>query len=198
MEQASGALARMDYFDCERKCLQAFAAARDDGRWAYLARVLMPLQEARRQLRMLAAEGEVVLGADDALTPRTGLMVLDTAAKAREAYGAARIEKRPLEVLFVPRKRVRWTVRSFAGLELEVQVEPPAAPHGSEAARWFIETCETHGDALLRHAEAIADPHERRRAFERAIEAAPHHEKLHQHFADHLRDMVRQGCGSSG
>ena len=62
MEAASQALARMDYLVCESHCLDALAIARQRQDWPYYARILMPLQEARRQRRMIAAEGVIRLG----------------------------------------------------------------------------------------------------------------------------------------
>ncbi len=62
MEEASEALARMDYLGCEELCERALAQARQAGDWAYYGRILLPLQECRRQRRMIAAEGTIRLG----------------------------------------------------------------------------------------------------------------------------------------
>ncbi|MDX1681686.1 MAG: hypothetical protein R3336_01070 [Phycisphaeraceae bacterium] len=62
MEQASEALATMDYSRCELACVQALTLARDGERWADYGRILLPLQESRRQRRMTAAEGAIRLG----------------------------------------------------------------------------------------------------------------------------------------
>lgn len=62
MEDAGVALAQMDYLTCEKLCLQALAAARKQKNWALYGRILMPLQETRRQRRMIAAEGTIRLG----------------------------------------------------------------------------------------------------------------------------------------
>jgi len=62
MEAASEALSRMDYAGCERHCLEAIAIVRTSGAWMDYARIMLPLQEARRQRRMSAAEGAIQLG----------------------------------------------------------------------------------------------------------------------------------------
>ncbi|MHC4996015.1 MAG: hypothetical protein ACYTGQ_13285, partial [Planctomycetota bacterium] len=56
MEEASEALAHTDYFRCEKRCLQALALARDDNDYERYARILLPLQEARRLRRQAAAD----------------------------------------------------------------------------------------------------------------------------------------------
>ena len=65
MEEASDALSRMAYQRCETLCLEALTLARDAENWRYYARILMPLQEARRQRRMIAADGAMRLGTAD-------------------------------------------------------------------------------------------------------------------------------------
>jgi len=56
MELASRDLAEMRYLDCESKCLEALELAISTERWNTVARIVLPLQEARRQRRMIAAE----------------------------------------------------------------------------------------------------------------------------------------------
>lgn len=62
MEAASVALSRMQYVECDRQCVRALKMARELEDWPYYARVLLPLQESRRQRRLTAAEGVVRLG----------------------------------------------------------------------------------------------------------------------------------------
>lgn len=52
---------RTEYIDAERLLAQAEAIARGASDWDTLARLYMPLQEARRQRRQLCGEGLVVL-----------------------------------------------------------------------------------------------------------------------------------------
>jgi len=65
MEAASQALGCMDYLGCEDRCQEALTLAREQKDWGYYARVLLPLQEARRQRRMIAAEGTIRLGSGE-------------------------------------------------------------------------------------------------------------------------------------
>lgn len=59
MEQASEALVSMDYFRAETAALRALAAARQLSDFERMARICMPLQEARRQKRQLALDAGV-------------------------------------------------------------------------------------------------------------------------------------------
>ena len=49
METASQALAELDYARCEALCVKALEQARKQSDWVMYQRVLLPLQEARRQ-----------------------------------------------------------------------------------------------------------------------------------------------------
>lgn len=141
MQQASQALARMNYLGCEALCLDALARAQAAGDWEYFARVLMPLQEARRQRRMIAAEGTILLGtrtrAGDApaILARvvTGCVVLTrphTAQDAVELETLARRQRRYVEVLWAdnPADATTWTVRStVAGPPASSSMDAPPA-----------------------------------------------------------------------
>ena len=62
MQQASIALVEMRYLEAERLCLDALDVAIEREDWSYVARIVLPLQEARRQRRMIAADTAVQLG----------------------------------------------------------------------------------------------------------------------------------------
>lgn len=59
MERASGALVAAEYFDSERLCARALRQARAADDFERMARICLPLQEARRQIRQLAETGGV-------------------------------------------------------------------------------------------------------------------------------------------
>ena len=59
MEHASRLLVEMRYAEAEHACAAELAHARADADWARYSRILLPLQEARRQRRMAAAEARV-------------------------------------------------------------------------------------------------------------------------------------------
>lgn len=63
MERASKALESTDYFTAEALCLRALDRARRASDFERLARIVLPLQEARRQKRHLAYEAAAARGA---------------------------------------------------------------------------------------------------------------------------------------
>src|SRR5688572_1720456 len=60
MERASAALVAMRYFEAERLCLRALGRAYELFDYERMARILMPLQEARRLKRQLAVDAGAV------------------------------------------------------------------------------------------------------------------------------------------
>ncbi|MEQ9454216.1 MAG: hypothetical protein RLN76_06445 [Phycisphaeraceae bacterium] len=73
MEQASRALAERDYLTAEQHAEQALLDARQRESWDDYARILMPLQESRRQRRIIAAEGWLLLGSESSEAILKGL-----------------------------------------------------------------------------------------------------------------------------
>lgn len=61
MEEASQALVEVNYITCEKKCLQALNLAFEIKAFDVYARILLPLQEARRQRRQLAEDAGVFI-----------------------------------------------------------------------------------------------------------------------------------------
>jgi len=138
MERASEALARMDYLTCEARCVQALAEARDRRLWRYYARILLPLQEARRQRRQIAAEGTIRLGTGslggepgdwlDQL--ESGCIVVSPPhgrAEATALWQAARDQRRYVEVLLTDSDLTAdaWRVLSFTGPAITCQRPAP-------------------------------------------------------------------------
>lgn len=138
MERASQSLAHMDYLTCEAFCLEALAIARQEQDWAYYARILLPLQEARRQRRMIAADGVVRLGTARLEQPveswmvnlQAGCVVLTHPHKASDAQKLdheARRLRRCVEVLFADNTEgsEAWTLRSYRGPAVSCLVPAP-------------------------------------------------------------------------
>jgi hypothetical protein len=219
MEEASVALVRMDYLTCEALCLDALAEARRAGDWGYYARILLPLQEARRQRRIIAAEGVVALGvnaADAAARAaieslKAGSVVLtrpSSAADARTLSACAREARRHVEVLLADNDSTAetWTIRSFAGPAVACPIAAPPrawvghflAPgavkptaDGKSPADWFIDATECLGDAALAEIPVALAPDERLSALEACLEVVSDHEIIHQRLADAARSLAR-------
>ncbi|NBC11066.1 MAG: hypothetical protein GVY24_04925, partial [Planctomycetes bacterium] len=194
MEAASRALAAMDYLTCEARCLEALAQARAAGAWAEYARILLPLQEARRQRRMIACDAGVwTVGqpADLDRVPEAGCVVVlppMTAPDAAQLEADAHAARRHVEVLHVTSDpaAAQWSVASFRGPSVACALPAPANQHPD--VRWYLEAGETLGDAAIAQVEADGDapPGSVRRVdrLQAMLAVVVDHEKLHQRLGD--------------
>ena len=141
MQIASEALARMDYLTCEDRCLEAMAMAKQADDWSQYARILLPLQEARRQRRMIAAEGVIRLGtADSSGSPaqwltqcRVGCVVVTQPHDAQVAQALtreARAQRLYVEVLWADNtlQAAQWAITTHAGMGARCVVPAPPRP----------------------------------------------------------------------
>lgn len=203
MEQASRALADMDYLTCEALCLDALTESKRADRYGYYARVLLPLQEARRQRRMIAAAGEVQLGSGPGFEPGkwlegrdAGCIVLThphSAEDARSLHQKARQNKQFVEVLFADNARedAQWTLRSYDGPPVSCTINAPSP--NTVPSQWYIEATERLGDAALAGVDntligkALVDELESR------LHVFSDHEILHQRLADAAKSVKASG-----
>ncbi len=207
MEAASRALAAMDYLTCEAHCLEALAAARAAGAWAEVARILLPLQEARRQRRMIACEAGVTTARAPADLPglpdlrRAGCFVMRpplTGAQAARFEADARAARRHVEVLHVTSdpSADRWSVASFRGPAVACAVAAPVSQHPD--VRWYLGASEALGDAAIALVEADpAAPLGSVRRVDRLqamLAVVVDHEKLHQRLGDAARALLGAGA----
>ncbi len=223
MESASDALARMDYLTCESLCEQALALARAGDNWAYSGRILLPLQEARRQRRMIAAEATIRLGtANLAGDPENWLSQLEAGCvvvthphgrqEAARLHQAARKQRLWIEVLFADSRtdEAMWTVRTFTGPDVSCRMTAPrpewrnvwlareTKPVGTKKSS--LSPGATPGDWFLDAAEKLGD------AMMAAADAGPPRQRIealeqcllalpsHELLHQRLGDAVRAAC----
>lgn len=206
MERASRLLTDMDYLGSESLCLDALAMAKQANDWTAYARIVLPLQECRRQRRMIAADTAVQLGTNACWNdPRDGCVAvtkpLDHAVAERLATEASEHQKF-VEVLWCDNEpdAISWTLSTLGELRVSCEVRPPdpawinqrlsPADQGFTAAgHWFIAASEALGDAALARVEAPLGSLEHVEQLERMVAAVGDHEILHQRLADAARAM---------
>lgn len=204
MESASQALAELDYARCESLCVQALEQARDAEDWVMYQRILMPLQEARRQRRQAALDSPILLGtpeqAGDLLDGiEQGCAVLTwpyTASDAKALNETLRQTPRPIELLFADNDvdAEAWRITSLAGPGLSVNLPAPkhdwvgqwmeptsVAP--PTPAHWFMQASEALGNAALAAINANVGTLDYLTALEDALACVDDHEILHQRLA---------------
>lgn len=149
MERASAALARCDYFTAERLCSQALDRAFRKGDFERMARIVMPLQESRRQIReaawdMASRTGAAKLiansvemeslidpdGEDASPEAAGGCFLLQPpliGLDGKTLFGVFRSLGAPASVLTrEPMTKLgKWPIVAVAKNSLRVQVDPP-------------------------------------------------------------------------
>lgn len=219
MEQASEALALTDYFQAERvavKALDRACAAQDFER---MARICMPLQEARRQKRHEATDsgisfmlrtlpprgGELAMGCYLLTPPMIGI-------EAQTLRGMCDRKKAPaLIVCKEPTTGAgKWPLVGISGtdresLAIRVQLAPPEGfenmtPMGPSeglrpgpSARWFLSAVEALGDAAIAKVDKKLPPDYRALDLYEYLKAVPDHEKLHQALEAACREAAVAG-----
>lgn len=218
MDRASLALADADYFDAEASCLKALKRARADDDFERVARIALPLQEARRQKRQLAVDSGVRIVLDR--MPRVkdlipGCYLIQppmVGVEARDLRLALDGKKIPaLIVCREPMTRLgQWPVVAVSGgsmmevVSIRTRIAPPPgvepAPTGptrdtvidAPTAAWFESAAEAIGDEAINRI-VRADPAAWRvddiLVF---LDAHPDHEKLHQRLYEHARAAMHE------
>lgn len=216
MERASTALAKTSYFECERLCLRALESAWRARDFERMARICLPLQEARRLIRQQAADAAAA-GGVHVLTkpeefpshPRPGLYLVQApligadARRLRELLWRKQVPSLVLarEPMTSARK---WPIVAVGETAYRVHVEPPPGVEwtGQGVRRdrgdapppvdWFQGAAEALGDAAFATVDPKLPAIWRVEDILRALDAFPDHEKLHQHLADACRAAERE------
>ncbi|HBS28639.1 MAG TPA: hypothetical protein DEB06_04110 [Phycisphaerales bacterium] len=196
MEDASEALVSTRCFECERLCAEALALAHQSQDYERMARILMPLQEARRLKRQNAIDAGVVTRIDsyENLEPllsgakpiRPGFYLIEpplVGADGRELRERANSAETP--VVVVVREPVtqtgHWPIVMVGPVTVRTRVDP--APK-KLTARWLLEAGEALGDAALAGISPELPAADRAEKLLAALYAVVDHEKLHQTLAD--------------
>lgn len=207
MESASQALAELNYAQCESMCVDALGKARDAGQWVLYQRILLPLQEARRQRRQSALDGPVLLGTPQQMqepkklfsTFDQGCVVLTwpcTAEDARSLSKHLSEQQLPAEVLYADNEAsaTTWRITSYTGPALSIDLPAPKAEWLGQwtdptkiapptPAHWFMQASEALGNAALAAIDAQPGSLAYLQSLEQALSCVDDHEILHQRLA---------------
>lgn len=194
MERASAALARTEYFEAEVLCLKAMKSALRTRDFDRMARICMPLQEARRQLRHMATDtGRVTLvtaplRASETYEPGCYLvappMVGIDARQVREL-----LTRKKVPALVLCREPTtsagQWPVVAVAHSDaapfppvVRVRINAPASGHADVA--WLLAAQEALGDAAIAKVNPRWPADHRVEDLLEWLDAVPDHEKLSQ------------------
>jgi hypothetical protein len=207
MERASAALARTDYFEAESLCLKALERAIRARDFTSIARIAMPLQEARRQRRHEATDVGAVTTLREFAASGTGAAALKPGcilieppmigADARTLRALA--ERKRIAVMVLVREPTtasgRWPIVAVGGgtfrpAIVRVQVQPPE--RGQITPAWFLSAQEALGDAAIEKVKPTWPADHRVEDLLEYLEGVPDHEKLHQALAAAAREAATQ------
>lgn len=199
MERASDALSHMRYFEAERMAAKGLAMAREANDFERMARIVMPLQESRRQRFQQALDVEGVEIIDEPVEEET---VLDAGcylvqpplvgADARRLRLAALMNDVPVAIVCREPKDQLGLIPVVAitpGKTLRAKVRPPKKSQGFDQA-WLVEAMEELGDASLRALDPELEITRRIDALIMYLDALPEHEGLHTALEESCREAM--------
>lgn len=216
MEQASAALAGLRYFEAERLADEALHRAWQVSDFERMARMVLPLQEARRQKRQAAVDAgyAAVLHRLPRRLVQAGCYLLQPPLVARDAATVRALgDAAALPVLVITREPMTreglWPVVSAsAAIVLRARVAPPwplerveSSPtkdemHGRHVRPpprdWFERAEEAIGDTGLARLRPEEPAAWRVDDLMLMLEAHPTHEKLHQRLGEECRRALRE------
>lgn len=205
MDRASLALVDTRYFECERLSLRAMGLARGRRDYARMARICLPLLEARRQKRQLAIdEGRVAYVSTRAVLRRAvlrpGVYLVRPPLVGVDGRALRRLADRlrtPAVVLTCepPTPAGSWPVvavgavsvrpRETRAMTVRTHVPSPGAdPPGPD---WIMLASEMLGDEAIGRVRPEDPAGHRVDDLLEFLEAHPDHEKLHQRLEEACR-----------
>jgi len=218
MERASRALVATKYFEAERLAARALQRAHAANDFERMARIVLPLQEARRQKRQLAIDsGQRFLSGSMAMA--AGEMGIEPgcylfqppviAADARVFRELA--DAKGVPVLVITREPLtregKWPVVAVGVVSARARVSPPwplervegtitkdNVKDGSEppGPEWFEAAAEAMGDAAIARLKPEDPAAWRVDDLMEFLDAHPDHEKLHQRLAENCRKAMTE------
>jgi len=187
MKRASDALSHMRYFEAERMANKALGMAREAGDFDRMARIVLPLQEARRQRYQQALDVDELVVIDQlpdeeetVLEPGCYLVTPPlVGADARRLRLTALNNDVPVAVICrEPDDQLGQipVVAITPGRTLRTKIEPPAAEFN---VAWIAEATEQLGDFAIQTLDPELEITRRIDALVQSLDALPEHENLH-------------------
>lgn len=205
MEKASDALRQMSYFEAERMALKALNMAWQNRDWERMARIVLPLQEARRQRYQKALDVGTITVIDE--QPITEEMAVEAGcylvqpplvgADGRRLRLAGQHRDVPVAVLCrEPTTQLGLVpiVATIPGKSFRVKVRPPADREHPDPA-WFTSAMQDVGDAALQCIDPDKAVDRRIEALMEMLDAIPLHEGLHQALEEACREAMHELAG---
>lgn len=206
MERASSALAQMDFFQAERIAASCLKLAHNTGDFERMARICMPLEEARRQKRLAAIDtaNTVVRSTlprgHNKLEP--GCCLIQPPLVGADV-GALRLkaDRRGVPILFVTREPLtragKWPIAAVTPVPLTIRayIDPPEPLERIESSptkdngesvptiSWFLKAIDALTDAAIAKLKCDDPPAWQVADLVDCLDALPESDLLHQKLA---------------
>jgi hypothetical protein len=201
MQKASESLARTAYFEAERMAHKALGMARQEGDFDRMSRIIMPLQEARRQRLQQAIDAtKLITILDDEVTEEMKIqpgcyLVCPplVGADARRFRLAALHREIPVAVVCrEPRTMLGLCPIVAIGPSgtIRTKVDEPVNPEDVDL-EWFVAAIEELGDFAVRTLDPDLAPTRRVDALMDLLDGMPEHEDLHQCLEQACREAMK-------
>jgi len=199
MSKAQQALSRNHWFEAERLCARGLDIARSEGDFNLMARIVLPLQEARRQRMQAAFDSRKLVVIDE---PSSEERQLETrcylvqpplvGADARRLRLLALEREVPAMVLCrEPKTQLGLCpIVAIGQVTVRTRIDPPRKWDKPDLA-WYAEACELLGDAAIETLDRTLEPAKQVDALLERLDAVPDHEKLHQALAEVCKEAAR-------
>ncbi|MEZ6317980.1 MAG: hypothetical protein R3B49_04385 [Phycisphaerales bacterium] len=216
MERASASLEETRYFEASGLCRQALVLARRASDYERMARITMPLLEARRQIRQLAESSgpvRVVRATEDVPRPlEAGRYLLQPPMIGMDGRRLHELgDEHEVPVFALVREPLTrdglWPIVGVGDVVVRTKVDPaapakfdPKSPardkwSGEVPGAWFTAAAEALGDAVIRDAERVSEGDPAAFLVDDLLERlaiAPEHEKVYQRLERACRDAMRE------
>ena len=206
MERASSALAQMDFFQAERIAASCLNLAHNAGDFERMARICMPLEEARRQKRLAAIDAANTVVRSSLPRGRSKLepgccLVQPPLVGANVGALRLKADRRGVPVLFVTREPLtragKWPVVAVspAPLTIRAYIDPPVPLERIESSpskdtgesvptvSWFLKALDALTDAALAKIKTEDPPAWQVADLVDCLDALPDSDLLHQKLA---------------
>lgn len=203
MSKAQQALTKNHWFEAERLAARALDMARAEGDFNLMARITLPLQEARRQRMQIAFDSKKVVilsslppGEFD-IEPVCYLIQPPLVGADARRLRLLALE-REVPAMFLCREPKTQLglcpLVAIGQVTIRTRIDPPRSWDKPTLA-WYAGACEQLGDAAIETLDRMADTARQVDGLLERLDALPDHEKLHQALAEVCKEAAHAYAG---
>ncbi len=205
MTKAQQALSRNHWFEAERLAAKALDMARGEGDFHLMARIVLPLLEARRQRMQIALDSKKVvilespLPADMELKPVCYLVQPPLVGADARRLRLLSLEREVPALVLCREPRTQLglcPIVAIGQVTIRARIDPPKNWDKPTPA-WFAEAGEQLGDAAIESIDPTAEPARQVDALLERLDAFPDHEKLHQALEETCQVAAKAYAGTA-